>query len=58
MKSSQRMLAFFGAMLITFGVSGLDIEQLSWKGNEVNYVAMTVGIVFSVIFFINKFREA
>ncbi len=58
MKSSQRMTAFFGAMFLTFGISGLDFENPTFSANSKEYVAILLGTVLITAFFIIKKRNA
>lgn len=57
MKSSQRMTAFFGAMLLTFGITALDFENPDFAENVKEYVAIILGAALIVIYFVIKRRN-
>lgn len=52
MKPSERMTAFFGAMLVTFGITGLDFENPEFKYNQVEYIVLFLGLVLLIAYFI------
>jgi hypothetical protein len=51
------MLAFFGAMLLAFGISSLNFEHPSFSENQMAYIASASGAVLSVAFFILRARR-
>ena len=57
MDKTQRLLAFFGAMLVTFGITGLDFENPAFDLNKTSYLALGSGIITLILFFINKLRS-
>jgi hypothetical protein len=57
MNQTQRMLAFFGALLITFGITDLDFENPAFDQNKLAYVAIVAGIITLILFLINKLRS-
>ncbi len=57
MDKTQRMLAFFGALLITFGITELDFENPALDQNKLAYVAIVAGIITLILFLVNKLRS-
>lgn len=56
MKPAERTIAFFSAMLLTFGISGLDLENPAFEYNTKEYLLIGAGIVFAVMFIIRRIK--
>jgi hypothetical protein len=56
MKPAERTIAFFSAMLLTFGISGLDFEYPAFEYNTKEYILIGAGIIFSVMFLIRRIK--
>jgi len=52
MSNANRLLGFLGAMLLTFGISGLNQENLSFDLNQKAYASIFLGVFLMLIFFI------
>jgi hypothetical protein len=50
MKTPERLLAFLGALLLTFGISDLNQKMLGFDENRKAYAAIFLGIFLLVIF--------
>jgi hypothetical protein len=50
MKNADRLLGFLGAMLVTFGISALNQENLSFELNQKAYSSLFLGIFLLFIF--------
>ncbi len=57
MKPAERTIAFFSALLLTFGITGLDLENPDFKYNTKEYLLIGAGIVFSVMFIIRRIKD-
>ena len=56
MKPAERTIAFFSAMLLTFGISGLDFENPAFEYNTKEYIIIGAGIVFTIMFIIRRIK--
>lgn len=50
MKNTDRLLGFLGAMLVTFGISALNQENLSFELNQKAYSSIFLGVFLLFIF--------
>lgn len=57
MKPRERSTAFFAALLIAFGISGLDLENPALEYNQKEYIAIGAGIILMIIFYVNYRRN-
>ena len=57
MKQSERLFAFISAMLITFGISGLDMENMEYVNNEREYIVLILGIIALIVFIVLRIRR-
>ena len=56
MKPSERSIAFFAALLLTFGITGLNFEYPAFEHNSLEYVMLGLGIILAVIFLIGRLK--
>ena len=56
MKPSERSIAFFATLLLTFGISGLDLEYPEFEHNSLEYVMIGLGAILAVIFLIGRIK--
>jgi len=56
MSSGMRALAFFSAMLITFGVTSLDFENPDFEFNQNAYLLLACGVVLFILFVVKRLR--
>jgi len=57
MRSIDRTTAFFGAMLVAFGLSALDFEAAQFENNPKAYLALSGGLLLMIIFYYNYRRN-
>jgi hypothetical protein len=57
MKQRERTTAFFAAMLMAFGISLFDFEDASFENNQKEYLAIALGLLLMIIFYINYLRN-
>lgn len=56
MKPSERSIAFFATLLLTFGITGLDFENPAFKYNNLEYLMIGSGVILAVIFLIGRLK--
>lgn len=57
MTQGQRSIAFFSAVLLTFGISSFNFEYPEYANNELAYFVIGAGIIMAIVFFITRFRN-
>jgi hypothetical protein len=51
------MIAFFGGMMLTFGITGLDFENPAFDANLREYVVLGIGAAMLIIAFVLKAKS-
>ena len=54
MKQGNRMLLFFSAMLMTFGITSFNFEDPSFQQNGKEYIVVICGIALLGMYFLRR----
>jgi hypothetical protein len=57
MKQFERSLAFFSALLITFGLTALELDNPAFEYNQRAYYFMIAGAVLLIVFAIIRIQR-
>lgn len=56
MAKTIKALSFFTAMFLTFGITSLNFDNLSFDENIRGYVAIIIGVILLIGFIVLKIR--
>jgi hypothetical protein len=57
MNPKERSIAFFVALLLTFGINGLNFEYLDFKYNQLPYSMIGIGSILLTLFIVSRIRN-